>query len=398
MEKIFQLLIVCALIGCAQNEDAPYFNDIKEYQGVWRDTIFANNDIYIEDLKVSDHSISYELTNANTNIVWDKFTGLMEIGNENKIRWNCVSSITNKIRQTHWNVLNLSTYQMNLYSNIQGEHVYRRVYSPYFETYEIEDTLEELYHFKNYMPLSKDAIIDKFGSINRLSYEADYSYLINNPLFEKVCFKPNCNNDSIYSYILCLRKDNTHSVDWNSFEKYIGNSFSKIRELKGIQEYCDSKSIERSSSIFILDPSSRQITVSPLKDYDYWPNGLHFIGRTLQDVKEELGSNYVYTYYEYPDSDLVQYDYQTSHDGVCRIISICTGSDEIVSRSAIWLLGNNTMEQEALVLHLLHKKYYYDRHENDIYYFYSDKDVDSVSYEVRYMPSRNVIMYFSKFK
>ena len=286
--KNTSILILCITLfgGCSQSNDFVLHDNINEYQGVWRDTLYENGVVYIEDFIISKESMLYTLSNAYTHVVYDKLIGKLILGNENKMEWNCISSITNKIRIINWNVLYKSAYQMRLYSNLQGEHVYKRVYNPSIDDYTVKDVIKEMLQYSSYLPLSKDELASSFGFYNRLGGDNKIEYLMNHPFIEKIRFNENYDNDSIYSYSLSIN-------NWMECEPIVDSLFTKIRTTNGMTEYCDAGTLEYSNNVIMIDPVSHQMSFYPIKDYDYWPNVSHYIGMATNDVKKELEKKYV---------------------------------------------------------------------------------------------------------
>ena len=83
--RFFYILLILTTVGCNKRDDSIFHHNIKEYQGIWRDTLFDHKGIYIEDLTITGNNLEYLLTNAESHIVYDKQNGSLEIGNDNKI-------------------------------------------------------------------------------------------------------------------------------------------------------------------------------------------------------------------------------------------------------------------------------------------------------------------------
>ena len=139
MKQLLYIIFVILVVGCSSNDDVYSYHEIKEYQGNWRDTILFSNKIYVEDLTIKDNSIKYSLSDVSTHVVLDTLIGTLVVGKENKIEWVCFSPIDNKTRQTVWNVIELSPYQMTLYSNTYGERNYKKVHYSTIEEERIQN-------------------------------------------------------------------------------------------------------------------------------------------------------------------------------------------------------------------------------------------------------------------
>lgn len=399
MRKFFFNIVTCfLLIGCSQNEEETYCYNIKDYQGVWCDTIFNGKDVYVEDLIINENSIKYTLSNVNTHVVLDTLSGFLLIGNENKIGWNCVSPITNDSRQLYWNVMSLSAYQMKLYSNLQGEHNYRRVYRPTIEEYEIQDTLMEMLQYKQYLPLHKDELIAEFGLYNILSNDNEIVYYTHHPLFSQLSFMEKTDNDSIYSYALSVK-------EWSKCYPFVSSFYIKLRNVGRTTEYIDGESLETSDNIVVADFDSKQIRFLPIKDYDFWPNVSCYLGKYLQTFMNDYKEKYVYKYYENTNLELNCYSFQTHKDSICSEIFVGVDSDGMIRQSGVFFFQNNRknkVQQELETMAaFLKRKYYYDRsgvdgNGNKIYYYYSHENINESHYEIRLRINQQVINSITK--
>ena len=384
------LYIICTIVvvGCSSNDEVSLRHDIKEYQGVWRDTIFSANDVYIEDLIIDNNSLQYTLTDASTHVVHDTLSGTIIVGNENRIGWNCLSHITNEIRQSSWSVLYLSTYQMRLYSSIMGERSYRRVYHPTIEDFNMQDTLSEMLHYKKYLPLHKNNLIAKFGDYNRLPNCDGISYFTHHPLFDKISFPENFDNDSIYSFTLSVK-------DWEKCFPIIESNYTKFRDVNATAEYIDSESLETSENVVITDSSTKHISFKPIKDYDYWPNVSRYVGKTLHTFMAEYQAKFVYRFHENAELGLFEYSFQTHSDSICTDIFVCVDSNNIIKQSGVCLIktyissrkkeAQKELEKYAI---LLNKKYFFNRegvdeNGNKVYYYYPSRQKDNSPYEIK---------------
>jgi|GEM_PF-4178026 len=390
MKKLlyYCIVIVTILTGCSLNEDVKLHNDIKEYQGVWRDTISSANAVYIEDLIINDNSIKYTLTDTTTHVILDTLSGTFIIGNENKIGWICYSPISNEIKQYSWNVLNLSTYQMRLYSIIMGQRDYKRAYHSSIKDYNIQDTLLEMFYYKKYLPLHKKDLIVKFGDYNRLTNCNGITYFTHHPLFGKISFTENYDNDSIYSYTLFIN-------DWNQCVHFFESDYKKIRNINATTEYIDSETLETSNNVIIVDSSIKQISFKPINDYDYWPNVSHYLGDNLRTFMDDYQTKYVYRFHKNVDLELDEYSFQTHKDSICAEIFVDADSNNIIKQSGVYLMrtylsskkkdAQKELEKFAC---LLSKKYNLDKegvdeNGNIIYYYHPKRQIDESPYEIR---------------
>lgn len=386
MSRIFYIIVMCLLlIGCSQSYEETSCYNIKDYQGFWRDTIFNGKGVFVEDLIINDNSIKYTLSDVNTHVVLDTLNGNFLIGSENKIGWNCFSPITNNSRQLYWTVLGLSTYQMRLYSNLQGEHNFRRVYRPTIEEYEIQDTLMELLQYKQYLPLHKDELAEIFGYYNRFSNDNEMAYYTHHPLFSQLSLKKNNDNDSVYSYALSVK-------EWSKCYPVVSSYYTKLRNAGRTTEYIDGESLETSDNIVVTDLDLKQIRFVPIKDYDYWPNVSCYIGKNLQTFMNDYKDKYVYKYYENTDLELCCYSFQTHIDSICSEIFVGVDSDGMIRQSGVSFFQNNRKNKAQQELEtmaaFLKRKYYYDRsgvdeNGNKIYYYYSHENINKSHYEIR---------------
>lgn len=401
MKKLLYNILMCLLLmGCSKNEEAPFY-DICHYQGVWRDTIFNGNDVYIEEMIINDNSIEYTLSDADTHIVLDTLSGNILLGSENMMGWNCISSITNDNRQLYWNVLSLSPYQMRLYSKLQGEHNYRRVYHPTIEKHEIQDSLIEMLQYKQYLPLHEDELVEKFGSYNRLPHENEIVYYTHHPLFSKVSFKKNTDNDSIYSYALSVK-------EWSRCYPFICSHYTKLRNIGSTTEYTDGESLETSDNIIITDSNSKQICFLPMKDYDHWPNVSRYLGRHLQEFMDDYRTKYVYEYQEDKKARLRTYKFLTKIDSICSDFFVTVDSTDVIKRSGVSMLKTfaNTKKKEAQkeldnYASFLNRKYHlykmmWDENDNKIYCYYPCQDIQKATYEIRLVLNQYILNNIAK--
>mgnify|MGYP003288104955 CR=1 FL=1 len=385
----YNILICILFIGCSKNEEVSFYN-ISDYQGVWRDTIFNGADVYVEDLIIKENSMKYTLFDVNTHVVLDTLIGTILLGSENKMGWNCISPITNDIRQLYWNVLSLSPYRMNLYSDIQGEHNYRKVYHSTIEEYLIQDTLMEMLRYKQYLPLHKDELVEKFGSYNRLLHENEIVYYTHHPLFTKILFMENMDYDSIYSYAFSVK-------EWSKCNAFISSYYTKLRSVGSTTEYIDGESLDTSENIIIAEPNSKQIRFSPIKDYDYWPNVSHYLGRHLQKFMDDYSTKYVYEYQEDKSSGLRAYQFLTKIDSIYSDFFVVVDSTDIVKRSGVTMFKTFTSNKKKEAqkeldryASFLSRKYFlnktaWDENGNKIYYYYPCQNSQEAAYEIRLM-------------
>lgn len=398
MKYLFYIICTLFIVGCSSNDDVYLHHEIKEYQGNWRDTIYSANNIYVEDLTIKDYSIQYLLFNAVTYVVLDTLSGTIVVGNENKIGWNCFCPINNAIRQNYWDVLDLSPYQMTLYSNTNGVRNYKRAHYSTIEEKRMQDklqnmvrdTLKEILQYQDYLPLHKNDLIEKFGSYNRLVSCNGIAYFTHHPLFEKISFTENFDNDSIYSYTLFIN-------DWNRCVQKVKSNFIKLRDVDTTTEYIDSETLETADNVVVVDSLSRQIALKPIKDYDYWPNVSHYLGKNLRSFKDVFRANYVYEYQEDNSSGLRAYKFLSGIDSICSNIFVIVDSTDIIRRSGVSMLKSfiNSKKKEAQkeldsYASLLNRKYFLNRttlddNGNRIYYYYPCQDAKEATYEIRLM-------------
>jgi hypothetical protein len=340
---------------------------MKDYQGVWRDTLFSDQYIYIEDLLISGDTICYAITDANTHVTLDKINGFLILGNENKIAWSGISPLTNTMRKEWWEVLNLSKYEMRLYSNLHGEHIFKRVYYTSTDDYSVQDPLSELFLFTNYLPITKTKLMESFGMYNNLAGHNSITYLLNHPIFNNITFKENHENDTIYSYTL-----DVNSKYWDQIAQTINTQFTKIRAIKGTYDYCDSTELQNSSITISMDTIRRRVTISPLRDYDFWPNVSDYLGMKLQEVKTELEKQYVYIYHHDSETELFEYEFQTAKDSVCYNICVRADDTNIIQSCSIMLFKqfmsskkSEARKEELKISVLLNKRYILSKEEID---------------------------------
>ena len=370
--KFLILLLFLCIVGCSQDSEQLFYNDIYEYEGVWRDTIYSNNDILIEDIVIKDNSIKYILSDSHTHVVLDILNGELTLGNENKMGWICYAPITNTTRQLYWNVLGLTKYQMRLYSSLLGERVYQKVYYPSIDEYVMQDTLLELNHYGDYLPLSKDVILNKFGIENSLSKDGKVLYYVNHPLIKRLTFNNNYFNDSVYSYSLIIDEKK-----WDKVYKLVQGEFTKIRDINGTTEYMDSEVLANAKQIIITDSASSTMTFKSMMDYDYLPDVSHFMGMPYENAKDEYHKRYVYDFREDQETKTTEYYYRTAKDSVYNFVAFKIDSSGIVTQCGVELFKyyiNKTDAKKSLSLmaSLLDKKYIFDNYDdvNNIYYYH----------------------------
>lgn len=386
MKHLGIFIFFVVLTSCSRSDDQTIHYLIGEYQGRWYNPVYANDELFMEHLIITGNNMEYVLENTNTNVIYDKQVGTFVTGNENKIGWNCISLISNMQNLTTWNVLSLSENQMSLYSNQFGEHNYQK--DNIFNKSDISDTLMAMFQFKKSLPLLKKDVVKKYGTYNRIISNSSISYLLNHPLFSKVEFKENYENDSIYTYALLVK-------DWISSKQIVDSQYTIIRYVNGRTEYCDAVSLDKSSNIIITDSANNQLTFSPIRDYDYWPNVSHFMGTSIEDVKKEYKNKYVYEYNHSNEDDLNEYQFYTKHDGICEYLGVASDSEGIVRRSWVTILGKYSEEQKKMILHLLENKYQYRKEDNDTYY-YSGSSNGNSPFEIKYEVTKKRISFINK--
>lgn len=369
-------------VSCTNDDTQLYHNDIIKYQGCWCDTLFFNDEVFLEELSVDNYSMEHVLFNKETRIVYDYQTGELILGNENKLGWHCISPFTSETRQSYWDINRFTEFNLDLFSNIYGEHTYTRSENNTIQGYVVTDTINELFKFKKYLPQTKDSLVHKLGEYNILSGENGITYLICHPLFEKICFRNNYINDSIYSCELLIKEN-------INIDNCLKSNFTQIREINGVVDFCNTKKLRDATNVIVYDTKTNKITVSPLKDYNYWPDISFLLGMNLDDVKLMYGSKYIYYYDENLDTKLFSYAYQTRKDGLCEIIEVVVDENGIVKRCGVKLL--NIYAGKTDILHLLNNKYHLNKFENGVYYYYSDKN----EYEIRYNVKGCIIAYYS---
>ena len=376
--------------GCSQSDRQELFDEVNVYQGVWRDTLHHDGMMYIEDLVLSKNTFERTLSNMTTRIVYSKESGILTLGNENKMRLSGISALTNMSHQSYWNVIQLSHYRMRLYSDILGERNYRRTYYTSLIEQSMRDTLREVFLFKDYLPLSKNTLKTVFGEQNSLPNNKNITYLLNHPLFDKISFKELFENDTIFSYTL-----NVPSDSWNVYRQIIGSKFHRIRNVGEKEEFSDAEELENSTFVITLDSKNCQISLTFLKGYDYWPNVSRFLKMNIAEVKAELGKKYVYTCHEYPETGFFEYQFQASKDSLCSTIGIITDSVGTIHSCSVSLLAQymkakkkNAVKEEEKMALLLKKKYVFNREETDedsnkVYYFSSSNSSTGVKMDIK---------------
>lgn len=386
MRRICFLCILFILLGCSQEHDVV-LNNIRDFQGFWRDTIIDGEKEYISEFIVDNYVMDYTLSDAETHVMYDVQNGALILGNENRIGWYCTSLITNETRETFWDIHKKSVESLSLYSIMYGGYEYKRAYRALLDEFVVKDTMASLLYYSSYLPLSSKDVAGIFGSFNGLSCTEGYEYMIKHPLYDRIYLKGNTDNDSVYSFSLRI----SSPVVWQECERHIESRFAKIREIGGLREYCSNESLENSSYVLLLDSVLGRITYSFIKDYDYWPNISRFIGRNISEVKKDF-ENYVYLYQENLNLGLLQYSFQTSGDQLYSYIAFVTDTDGCVVRTGLSLLERYSSTQERKILHLLNSKYSFDRYENGVYYYHQN----DIGYEVRYNAKGRQIVYFYK--
>lgn len=390
--KLTRVIIICTItllaLGCSQSDEFMFSNDIGKYYGIWRDTLYTDDNVYVAELIIKDDTMNYIISDANTLIICDKLDGILTMGNENKMLWNGISPFTNTLRNIYWSIFSLSPYQMRLYSDIYGEYNFRKVYYPSVYEYEVKDTLSELLTFTQFLPLFSNDLQEKFGTYNHPTSYNSMTYLLNHPIFDRVMFKGNYENDTIYSYILQVPADS-----WKQIEHTVNGKYAKIRSFKGTTEYCNSTNLETSSTTISMDADNKQITIALLKDYEYWPDVTHYLGMQIQDVNTELGNKYVYTYHHNSETSLDEYEYQTAGDSICY--NICVRADEAgtVQSCGVTLHRQYSKKAEAqkeenLIAKLLSKRYLLHKEESDeqsnnVFYYRPYENSSNSNFEVQ---------------
>lgn len=379
----FGILIILIVSSCTDDNDRQAIRDIAYYQGIWRNVIDTESDIYHEELSIKNSSMDYVLVNTATNVIVDQQKGMLVVGNNNTIEWSCTSSISNEYIQTYWKVRDLNHDNLCLFSDVSGMHKYKKVYRTILEEKAFFDTLSVLTTYSDYLPTSKDCIEKVFGRTSVTENEQSVSYKIHHPLVESISFYIDSETDSVFSYSLKL------AANENVSDK-LSDSLFHIRTVSDCFEYCDGKSLTDASYVVQLDTLDRTVTYSTLKKYDYWYDVSKYIGWTTDQMKAEF-SDYIYKYYQSETS--TEYHYETLFGGKCKYVLFNVNNDGKVTASAVQLLSK--YDNEIVILYLLKAKYYYDRFENGSYYFYPNINKEASSYVIRYNTSNKYIIYNS---
>jgi hypothetical protein len=155
--------------------------------------------------------------------------------------------------------------------------------------------------------------------------------------------------------------------------------------------------LETADNVVVVDSLSRQIALKPIKDYDYWPNVSHYLGKNLRSFKDVFRANYVYEYQEDNSSGLRAYKFLSGIDSICSNIFVIVDSTDIIRRSGVSMLKSfiNSKKKEAQkeldsYASLLNRKYFLNRttlddNGNRIYYYYPCQDAKEATYEIRLM-------------
>lgn len=380
---------VFSFVACHDDDDevtqeVPVAN-ILDYQGIWRDTIVSDGRECIEELVVSNYAMTYTLADLHSCIVYDQRSGLAVLGENGKMGWYCSSLLTGEASQTVWTVKNLTPDTMVITSTVLGERQLKKVQQSVMDELSSEPSFDALHEYTKALPLDKDGVKTVFGSAGVDEGNRSLTYSVQHPLFSHITFRLSWDNDSVYTVALKLK-------DVESWREVVAARYTKVRELGSVTDYCDAGRLSEATSVVSIDVEAHTLTFSPIRDYDYWPDVRHYLGRTLQDVKSDY-RNFAYAYSTYKQTGIRQYDFKTEKAGVVQNTSfVFEANEDVVSRSACFLLDG--YKDEETLLHLLKSRYLYDHYEAGYHYLYPYPSKENAPYEVRYLPERGMIGYF----
>ena len=394
MKHVIAVFSLLALVSCNQHDDLVQYDNISDYHGHWHNTMQIDGETYIEDLDIDSCSnhIEYMLSNIKSYIIFNKQHGELVLGNENKIGWICISDIDKKARQTYWNVVDLSEDKMRLFSTLLGEHTFKKALKAASETFVIEDSIKSVLNYTRYLPMTKTSLTDSFGLVNRLTTKDEITYMTYHPLFNRIKFHENLDNDTIYTYSLFM----TPEV-WPNWKCVITTGMTKIRGINGTEEYCNAELLSKASRIVIIDSLLNCITISPVRDYEYWPNVSHHLGKSIEEAKREYESKYVYEHSLNAEDGLSSYKFQAKGDRTFKTIALFTDSMGIVKRCWINFVEKYSESQKDVILHLLRSRYQYMNNENNEIFFFSNHNSTRTNLlEIKYEARERKISYTSK--
>lgn len=384
---LFVFLGGFSFVACCDDDEVleSPVADIRDFQGIWRDTIVSDGRECIEELVVSNYAMTYTLSDLHSCIVYDQRSGLAILGENGKMGWYCSSLLTGESTQTVWTVKELTPDNLVLISNLLGERQFWKMQQPVMKELSSEASLEAVLQYTEVLPLDRDGVKAVFGSAGVDEGSRSLTYKVQHPLYNHITFSLAWDNDSVYSVSFALD-------DVDLWRGVVAARFTKIRELGSVTDYCDAAKLSEAASVASIDAEAHTLTFSPIRDYDYWPDVRHYLGRTLQDVKSDY-RNFAYAYSTYKQTGRRQYDFKTEKAGVVQNTSfVFEANEDVVSRSACFLLDG--YKDEETLLHLLRSRYLYDRYEAGYHYLYPYPSKEKAPYEVRYLPERGMIGYF----
>lgn len=384
----FVILGGISFVACDDDEmQDSLVSDIREFQGIWRDTIVYDGKECVEEVVIRNYALEYTLADLHTCIVYDQRSGLAILGENGKMGWYCSSLLTGEASQTIWTVKELTPDNIVLTSNLLGERQLKKVQKSVIEELSSEPSIDALLQYTVALPLDRDGVKAVFGNTGVVEGSRSLTYKVQHPLYSHITFSLAWDNDSVYSIALTLD-------DVDLWKEVIAARYTKVRELGAVTDYCDAGQLSEATNVACINAEAHTLTFSPIRDYDYWPDVRHYLGRTIQEVKSDY-RNFAYAYSTYKATGRRQYDYKTEKAGVVQNTSfVLEANEDVVSRSACFLLDG--YKDEETLLHLLKSRYRYDRYEEGCHYLYPYPSKESATYEVRYLPERGMIGYFKK--
>lgn len=379
--QLLYILILCAIVGCSELSQEDATRDINLYQGHWtrHDTI-TSNEVVVEDLRIDNYALQYCQYNLNTGIIIDKQAGMILLGDNKKMEWNSVHETNNTHDRMFWTIKSIQDSSLWLFSSTLGNRIYRKESSEP-ASIDSSECMTKLISFSQLLPICYEEIKSEEYAIPT---NDGIKILVNNPLCNHIIFKKSETGDSAYSYTFP-----TDCIETTLSSRISNMNF--LHEYEGISDYSNAATLRESAYVISTNSQKQDATITLVDSYDYWYDATRYIGKSIEDVKQDF-ADVTYAYYPkgYNDS-LPAYIFRNHGSKGFERLAIGTKGNLQVESATIEFTKTFIKEEDCLFV--LDKKYKLKKMDNGVY-TYKDYMHDNLSaYEIRYTPSKRTLQY-----